>query len=240
MIKSEMTTLEVCSLIVSASAALIAIAALVQTVTWRQQTKKETEKLLHFMTHLKPDSAAEPDTVRRIPEDFRKIGDHRDNAVTGSDAQYRLRHDTRGKVVTGSINHTSLSNQQPLPVFSTCIKDARDGDRGCGDIEHLVGLVHKGDTSSLSQVRRELGKTIEEISMLVGVPAGTLDAWEGGKENPLNGNMIAWRLKMGDLVDEKIAGYIGTENTQLVTQFWEIMWRLNDLDLKRGKSTRTM
>jgi hypothetical protein len=67
---------------------------------------------------------------------------------------------------------------------------------------------------------------------MVGVPAKLLASWENGKTEPEHRQLIAWRLKMGDLVDSVIANYLNTDNPELVTQFWELLWRLGDITPK--------
>ncbi len=103
---------------------------------------------------------------------------------------------------------------------------------GLKNIERLVGLVKKGDPRSLAVARRELNQTVEDIAGLVGVPAKLLVSWENGKAEPEHRYLIAWRLKMGDLVDAVIANYLNTDNPELVTQFWELLWRLGDINPK--------
>ncbi len=63
-------TLEVSALIFSIVAAGIAIASFVHAIVLRRRTKSETEEQLNFITHLVVNSAADPDTVRRMLEDY--------------------------------------------------------------------------------------------------------------------------------------------------------------------------
>ncbi|MDD5701812.1 MAG: helix-turn-helix transcriptional regulator [Dehalococcoidales bacterium] len=98
------------------------------------------------------------------------------------------------------------------------------------DIECVVGLIRRGDQASLAKARQKIGIPVSQIASSVGISENLLNKWENGKAKPENGQLIAWRLKLGDFLDEKIAAYIGTANKDLITQFWEIMWRLNDLE----------
>jgi DNA-binding transcriptional regulator YiaG len=101
------------------------------------------------------------------------------------------------------------------------------------EIENAVGLVRRGDSVSLAEVRRYLGISARGIADSLGITEVILKSWEDGKTKPANNQLIAWRLKIGDFVDERIASYIRTNNKDLITQFWEIMWRLNDLKTSR-------
>jgi transcriptional regulator with XRE-family HTH domain len=97
------------------------------------------------------------------------------------------------------------------------------------NIEYAVGLVRKGDRSSLAILRQKLGIPAAELSNSLGLAEAALNDWENGVEKPASNQMIAWRLKMGDILDARISSYLKTNNKELITQFWEIMWRLNDL-----------
>jgi hypothetical protein len=83
-------TLEVSALIVSIVAAGIAIASFVQAIVLRRRTKRETEEQLSFITHLVINSAADPDTVRRMLEDYNKVGEWRAKVSRRSDGKYGL------------------------------------------------------------------------------------------------------------------------------------------------------
>ncbi len=98
------------------------------------------------------------------------------------------------------------------------------------DIECVVGLIRRGDQASLAKARQKIGIPVSQVANSVGISENMLNKWENGKTKPEKGQLIAWRLKLGDFLDEKIAAYIGTANKDLITQFWEIMWRLNDLE----------
>jgi len=98
------------------------------------------------------------------------------------------------------------------------------------DIECVVGLIRRGDQASLAKARQKIGVPVSQVASFVGISENMLNKWENGKAKPEKGQLIAWRLKLGDFLDEKIAAYIGTANKDLITQFWEIMWRLNDLE----------
>ena len=92
----------------------------------------------------------------------------------------------------------------------------------------LIQLVRKGDRVSLTELREQLGKTREEIAKKVGVSEHQLGHWELGVQEPTGVYHIFWKLRLSDHIDNEIAVLLGTENTELITQFWEIMWRLNE------------
>jgi DNA-binding transcriptional regulator YiaG len=122
------------------------------------------------------------------------------------------------------------TNSYPLSNQSS---SARDGTGlTINKIERLVGLVRKGNVVSLTQARLELGVTLRELARVMGVSESTLKAWETAVETPPQKYLIAWRLKMGDFIDEMISSFIGTSNEELITQFWEIMWRLNEINFQ--------
>jgi len=83
-------TLEVCALIVSIVSAVIAITAIVQAIILRGRTKSETEGQLDFITHLVVNSAADPDTVRRMLEDYGRAGEWRAKVSKRPDGKYGL------------------------------------------------------------------------------------------------------------------------------------------------------
>ncbi len=94
-------TLEVWALIVSIVAASIAVAAIVQAIVLRRRTKSETERQLNFIMHLVVNSAADPDTVRRMLEDYNKAGEWRAKVVRRPDGNYSL--DFKMTVGGGSV-----------------------------------------------------------------------------------------------------------------------------------------
>jgi len=83
-------TLEVLALIVSIVATGIAIAAIVQAIVLRRWAKSETEEQLNLITHLVVNSAADPDTVRRMLEDYGRVGEWRAKVSKRPDGKYGL------------------------------------------------------------------------------------------------------------------------------------------------------
>ena len=97
-------------------------------------------------------------------------------------------------------------------------------------ISDLVQLVRKGDSVSLTELRNQLGKTTDEVAAKIGVSERQLKSWELGEEQPSGILHSAWKLRLSDYVDEEISMLISTDNPELVTNFWEILWRLHDLN----------
>ena len=95
-------------------------------------------------------------------------------------------------------------------------------------LEDWIRLVKKGDPVSLTELRNHLGKTSKEIADKVGVSEYQFKCWELGEQQPSDEHHSFWKLRLSDYVDERISALIGTDNAELVTNFWEILWRLND------------
>jgi DNA-binding transcriptional regulator YiaG len=95
-------------------------------------------------------------------------------------------------------------------------------------VENLIRLIKRGNSASLSQARNELGITLAEFADNFGIPKEQLAKWESGVEQPSDKDYIRWKLKLSNLVDAAIAGLLGTEDTNTITQFWELMWELVD------------
>ena len=97
------------------------------------------------------------------------------------------------------------------------------------EIESLVGLIRKGNPFSLAKARRQLGVAASEFSCLMGIPENTLNTLEIEQETPSQKFLISWRLKLGSFMEQKMASYLRTTDPELIHQFWEILWKLNDL-----------
>jgi DNA-binding transcriptional regulator YiaG len=96
-------------------------------------------------------------------------------------------------------------------------------------IERLIGLVRKGNSASLAQARNLLGIELNALALRLGVIANTLNDWETKREVPSQKDLITWRIKLGADIEGEIASFLRTNDPELIHQFWEIMWRLNDL-----------
>ncbi len=95
-------------------------------------------------------------------------------------------------------------------------------------VESLVLLVKRGSASSLTELRERLGRTEKDIASLIGVPEYQIMKWEKKKEQPSSLELAWWKLKLSDYVDEEISQLLRTRNKEVIAQFWELIWRLND------------
>jgi transcriptional regulator with XRE-family HTH domain len=95
-------------------------------------------------------------------------------------------------------------------------------------VEHLIRLVKKGDASSLAQLRQELDKTQKEIASEIGISERRFGRWERGEEEPSGRYYARWRLKLSYYIDDIIAEFLGTKDSEIVTHYWELMWGLVD------------
>jgi DNA-binding transcriptional regulator YiaG len=111
-------------------------------------------------------------------------------------------------------------------------RSALDKDKAAttfSEIESLIGLIRQGNPFSLAKARRQLGVTPSELSALIGISEDTLNAWEIEQDTPSQKFLISWRLKLGSFMEQKMASYLRTTDPELIHQFWEILWKLNDL-----------
>jgi transcriptional regulator with XRE-family HTH domain len=103
-----------------------------------------------------------------------------------------------------------------------------DNHHDLQQIEDFIRLVKKGDPGSLAELRNQLGKTRKEIADKVGVSEHQLKCWELGEQQPSGEHCSFWKLRLSDYVDEKISTLLGINNAELVTNFWELLWRIDD------------
>lgn len=95
-------------------------------------------------------------------------------------------------------------------------------------VEQLIRLVKNDDITSLIKLRQELGKTQKEVAHKIGISEGQLGRWERGDQQPSRRHHIHWKLKLSYYIDDVIAEVLGTKDSELNTQLWELMWRLLD------------
>jgi hypothetical protein len=82
--------LEISALIFSIMAAIIAIASFLHAIVLRQRTKIENEAQLSFITHLVVNSAPDPATVRRMLEDYNRVGRWRAKVSKSPNGKYSI------------------------------------------------------------------------------------------------------------------------------------------------------
>ena len=83
-------TLEHWALIVSIVSAGIAIGSFLHAVDTRRRTRRETVGHLEFIEHLVVNSAADPDTVRRMVKDYHETGVWRAKVSKTPDGKYHV------------------------------------------------------------------------------------------------------------------------------------------------------
>lgn len=69
---------------------VLAIGAIIQAVLLRHWTKNETKRDLSFLTQLIINSASDPETVRKVVEDYNKNKQWRTEVHRRSDGKYIL------------------------------------------------------------------------------------------------------------------------------------------------------
>ena len=95
-------------------------------------------------------------------------------------------------------------------------------------VQQLILLVKKGDASSLLELRHKLGMTQNNLASILDVPISQLKQWEKGEESPSVIQHARWKLALSNVVDDKIGNLLCTSNKEIITQFWELLWTLNE------------
>lgn len=95
-------------------------------------------------------------------------------------------------------------------------------------LERYIALLKKGDASSLKQLRCLLGKTQPELAREIGVSEDALEAWEVGEQQPSGTQLARWKIKLASYIDEKIAVILSTQNSEVSSSFWSLLWELVD------------
>jgi DNA-binding transcriptional regulator YiaG len=90
----------------------------------------------------------------------------------------------------------------------------------------LVGLVKKGDCSSLSLLRNRLGRSRAELAVRIFITESRMAAWEENLETPTTSQMALWRVKLSDYLTAEIRSILNTDNEELLSHFWDLLWRL--------------
>lgn len=93
-------------------------------------------------------------------------------------------------------------------------------------VEKLVWLVKKGDAASLRHLRIELKKSRRELAGALKISEKLLARWERGEAKPSKQQLITWRLALSRYIDDMICELLSIKNMEVVTQFWELMWKL--------------
>jgi len=99
--------------------------------------------------------------------------------------------------------------------------------RSVQSVTGLVGLVKKGDCSSLLLLRERLGRSRAELAAHISIPESQLAAWEENREALSAGQLALWRVKLSDYLNLEIRSVLGTDNADLLAHFWDLLWRLS-------------
>jgi DNA-binding XRE family transcriptional regulator len=95
-------------------------------------------------------------------------------------------------------------------------------------MDDLVRLLKKGDAPSLTQLRKLLSIKRKDLASDIGIPEETLELWEDGKERPTSLNSALWKIKLGSHLDKKISTLLGTEDNEVTSKYWSLIWELVD------------
>jgi transcriptional regulator with XRE-family HTH domain len=93
-------------------------------------------------------------------------------------------------------------------------------------IEQLIGLIKRGDYTSLRQVRLELGMAEEDVATQLNVSVQIIQLWEQGTDSPSNIQQAFWKLRLSDQLDIEIGRVLRTENKEVISQFCALIWQL--------------
>jgi transcriptional regulator with XRE-family HTH domain len=93
-------------------------------------------------------------------------------------------------------------------------------------VSGLITLIRNGDGPSLGKLREMIGQSQCEIATTLGISEGELVQWERGLVTPNSKQMTKWRLTLSHNVDGEVSRLLGTENPDVLHEFWELAWRL--------------
>jgi transcriptional regulator with XRE-family HTH domain len=99
--------------------------------------------------------------------------------------------------------------------------------RSIRSVTELVGLVKRGDRTSLFLLRERLGCSRAELAAHISIPESQLATWEENRETLSAGQQALWRVKLSDYLNLEIRAVLGTDNADLLGHFWDLLWRLS-------------
>ena len=100
------------------------------------------------------------------------------------------------------------------------------GEVDFSKVSGLISLIRNGDGPSLGKLREQIGQTRCDIATNLGISEDELERWEHGLVMPNSRQMTKWRLRVSPDVDGEVSRLLGTENPDILHQFWELAWRL--------------
>lgn len=107
------------------------------------------------------------------------------------------------------------------------MREVHEKTRSVQSATELIALVKKGDTVSLSELRERLGCSRAELAAHIGIPESRLAEWEENREALSAGQRALWRVKLSDYLNVEIRTILGTDNGDLLANFWDLLWRLS-------------
>jgi DNA-binding transcriptional regulator YiaG len=117
-------------------------------------------------------------------------------------------------------------------ISRICLSTEREAAMASGGIDFskvsgLISLIRNGDGPSLGRLRELIGQSQGDIAVAVGVPQDQLSRWENGLGTPNSRQITKWRLRLSRDVDAEVSRLLGTDNPDVLHQFWELAWRLS-------------
>lgn len=100
------------------------------------------------------------------------------------------------------------------------------GEVDFSKVSGLITLIRNGDGPSLGKLRELIGQSPYDISTNLGISEQELTRWERGMVMPDSKQMTKWRLKLSHDIDGEVSRLLGTENPDVLHEFWELAWRL--------------
>ena len=93
-------------------------------------------------------------------------------------------------------------------------------------VSGLISLIRSGDGPSLGKLRELVDQPRCDLATNLGISDDELDRWERGLVTPNSKQMTKWRLTLSHDIDGEVTRLLGTENPDILHQFWELAWRL--------------
>ena len=95
-------------------------------------------------------------------------------------------------------------------------------------LERYISLLKKGNAASLKKLRILLDVDSPELARKIGITERKLDSWETEAQLPTGLQRAKWKIKLASYVDEKIATVLNTQNNEISSSFWSLIWELAD------------
>ncbi len=102
------------------------------------------------------------------------------------------------------------------------------GNNTSRSLERYISLLKKGDAASLKQLRILMNRTQLELAQLISISEQKLEQWEAETQQPTGLQRAKWKIKLASYVDEKISAVLNTQNNEISSRFWSLIWELVD------------